>query len=117
MGIGVEFQSSALPFSLGTALAEALAPATLVDATEILGTIRLVKSPQELALITRAGQYAALGLQAMENAVTPGTTEMEVAAQIERALRNAGSEYWAIPVELGFRKPQRGLSRLHHATG
>ena len=98
--IGVEFQSSALPFSLGTALAEALVPAALVDATEILGTIRLVKSPQELALITRAGQYAALGLQAMENAVTPGTTEMEVAAQIENALRNAGSEYWAIPVEL-----------------
>ena len=99
-GIGVEFQSSALPFSLGTALAEALAPAALVDVTEILGTIRLVKSSQELALITRAGQYAALGLRAMENAVTPGTTEMEVAAQIERALRNAGSEYWAIPVEL-----------------
>ncbi len=99
-GIGVEFQSSTLPFSLGKALAEALAPAALVDVTEILGTIRLVKSSQELALITRAGQYAALGLRAMENAVTPGTTEMAVATQIENALRNAGSEYWAIPVEL-----------------
>ncbi len=99
-GIGIEFQSSALPFSLGKVLSEALAPATLVDATEILGTIRLVKSPQELALITRAGEYAALGLRAMEKAVIPGTTEIKVAAQIESALRNAGSDYWAIPVEL-----------------
>src|SRR5215469_5093860 len=43
--VAIEKQSYALPLALGEALAEALAPARLVDATNLLGTTRLIKSP------------------------------------------------------------------------
>src|SRR5215469_8206234 len=41
--IGIEAQSYALPYSLGAAVARALAPAELVDATDMLGRLRLIK--------------------------------------------------------------------------
>src|SRR5215469_9267862 len=62
--IGIETQSYALPYSLGRAIARALAPAELVDATETLGLARLVKSPEEMRYLPSAARFAQLGLDA-----------------------------------------------------
>jgi Xaa-Pro aminopeptidase len=98
--VAVEMQSYAMPYSLGIELADALFPIEMVDATTQLGQLRLVKSQDEIALIKRAGHYANLGLQAMASTIKPGISEIALAAQVENALRKAGSDYWAIPVEL-----------------
>jgi Xaa-Pro aminopeptidase len=98
--VAVEMQSYAMPYSLGIELADALSPIEMVDATTQLGQLRLVKSQDEIALIKRAGHYANLGLQAMASTIKPGISEIALAAQVENALRKAGSDYWAIPVEL-----------------
>ena len=98
--IAIETQSYALPHSLGTALARAVAPATLIDATDILGAARLVKSPQEMRYLRSAARFAELGLDAARKTLEPGMTEVDLAAAVEGAMRHAGSDYWSIPTEL-----------------
>jgi Xaa-Pro dipeptidase len=98
--IAIETQSYALPHSLGLALAAALSPAELVDATDMLGATRLLKSPRELAYLRQAARYAEAGLDAARRALKPGMTEIALAAAVEGAMRGAGSDYWSIPTEL-----------------
>jgi Xaa-Pro dipeptidase len=98
--IAIETQSYALPHSLGLALAAALSPATLVDATDLLGATRLLKSPRELAYLRMAARYAQAGLDAARRTLKPGITEIALAASVEAAMRGAGSDYWSIPTEL-----------------
>jgi Xaa-Pro dipeptidase len=98
--IAIETQSYALPYSQGKALARALAPAELVDATEMLGASRLVKSPQEMKYLRSAARFARLGLDAARKTLKPGITELDLAAAVEGAMRKGGSDYWSIPTEL-----------------
>jgi Xaa-Pro aminopeptidase len=105
--VAIELQSYALPYALGRELAEALAPLDLIDATVLLGDLRLAKSPREMQYIEKAAHFTNLGLAAARQALKPGVTEIALAAAIEGALRHAGSDYWAIPTELasGRRTP------------
>ncbi len=98
--VAVEMQSHALPHALGNALAAALAPARMVDGTELLGELRLLKSAREMAYLEAAAGYAAIGLDAARRNLVPGITEIALAGRIEAAMREAGSDFWAIPTEL-----------------
>jgi len=98
--VAIEIQSYAIPHSLGLALARALAPAEIVDATVLLGMPRLIKSPAEMAYLRKAGTYAQAGLDAARRVLKPGISEIALAGEIEHAMRAAGSDYWSIPTEL-----------------
>lgn len=98
--IAVELQSYAMPAALADGLRAAVAPADLVDATGLLGDLRHLKSPAEIAYMEQAGIIADRGLEAFREGVAVGVDEIAVAAGIENALRSAGSDYWAIPTEL-----------------
>ena len=105
-------QSYAVNHFLGTALCDALAPLELFDATERIGALRLIKSDAEITLIERAGSLAQYGLDAMAAQLRPGISEIALAAAMENAVRSAGSDYWAIPVELSSGSRSAGC----HAT-
>ena len=98
--IGFDSGSRAVPFTVGRALVEALAPARCVDCSAMLADVRLVKSEAELAHLRRAGSFADIGLEAALANARPGTSERELAAEIEYAMRRAGSDYASIPTEL-----------------
>ena len=98
--VAIEIQSYAIPHALGLALARALAPATIVDATTLLGMPRLIKSPTEMAYLRKAAGYAQAGLQAARQTLKPGISEIALAGAVEHAMRMAGSDYWSIPTEL-----------------
>lgn len=98
--LAVELQSYAIPHALGEAIATALVPARLVDATTKLGMLRLLKSPAEMACLEQAASFAEVGLKALQNFAVAGTREIKLAAEIEAAMRRAGSDYPAIPTEL-----------------
>jgi Xaa-Pro aminopeptidase len=98
--IAIEAQSYALPHSLGLAIAQALRPVELVDATEILGAVRLIKSAQEMHYLRAAARFAQLGLNAARRMLRPGISELQLAAAVENAMRRAGSDFWSIPTEL-----------------
>jgi Xaa-Pro dipeptidase len=97
--VGADLQSAAMPGAFTLALMGALGSTKLDDASMLLGDLRLRKSPREMELIRKAAGFAAAGLKSAHKALRAGRTEIEVAADVEMAVRGAGSDYWAIPTE------------------
>ena len=98
--VAVELQSYALPHAFGIALEAALAPARVADATGLLGDLRLIKSAREMDYLREAADFASIGLAAARRSLRPGMTEIALAGEVERAMRLAGSDFWAVPTEL-----------------
>jgi Xaa-Pro dipeptidase len=98
--VGIDASSRAVPYALGAALVAEIGPARCVDCTHGLAAARLVKSGFELACLRRAGGYADAGLRAARAHARPGVTERQLTAEIEYAMRMAGSDYPSIPTEL-----------------
>ncbi len=98
--IGIEMDSYALTYALGQSLAAQLSSAQWVNITVAIGRLRIIKSNQEIEYIRRAAKMADAGLKAARDSAAPGMTEKELGTIIEHAVRSAGSDYWAIPVEL-----------------
>lgn len=96
----VELSSYAVPAKLADSIRKENPEIELVDSTHLLGDLRLRKSAAEMTYMREAAHYANLGLTAMIDAIKPGISEIELASAIESTMRNAGSDYWAIPTEL-----------------
>lgn len=77
---------------LMAAFRDALPSAEWVDVENALCDLRAQKSPAELDVIRYAYKIAEIGIQAGMDTIAAGVTEREVAAEIESAMRRAGSE-------------------------
>lgn len=88
--VAIETQSYALSHHLGQAIARALVPARMIDATALLGQPRLLKSPAEMAFVRKAAEHAQRGLAAARRALRPGLSETALAAEVgTRAISDA----------------------------
>ena len=105
--IGVDLGSFSASAGYVQRLRDALAPSQIVDATEIINSLRLVKSPSEIVYIREAASYANIGMDAAVAAIRPGISEIQLAAEIEYAKRSRGCDYAAMPtwVRSGPRSP------------
>jgi Xaa-Pro dipeptidase len=82
-----------LPIESWRALAKAVgSEEKLEPAANIIRNLRLIKDEQEIKLITEACKLAMIGMEIAAETVRPGITEKEVAAEVEYAMRKAGSE-------------------------
>lgn len=97
--IGIDLNTPAVNGAFALKLVDAFKPAQIVDATFLLGDLRLVKSPSEIAYLRKAAGHAQAGLTAVYRALKAGRTEIAVAADVEAAMRMNGSDFWAIPTE------------------
>ncbi|MBT7648567.1 MAG: Xaa-Pro peptidase family protein [Alphaproteobacteria bacterium] len=77
--------------------------ATVVDGTEIVGKVRKIKSPQELAYTRTAARIGDVGMAAALDTIRAGVTELDVYGEIVRAMARAGGENSSItmPVSSG----------------
>lgn len=66
----------------------------LVDGSDLIDTVMLVKENVEIEFMKRAAQIADYGMEAAFSELKPGMTETELAGVAERAMRKAGNE-WA----------------------
>ena len=98
--IGADLSSHSLPYAFGKELISELSGVAVSDISVDLGRLRMVKTPEELALMRMAGQYGRLGLAAARAHAQAGLTEIELAAEIEYAMRRAGCDYLSIPTEI-----------------
>ena len=98
--IGIDLSSRAVPFAFGSALVALLAGVEVVDIATDLARLQAVKSPAELAFMRQAGAYGRKGLDAARAHAKAGITEIALAAEIEYAMRRAGSDYGSIPTEM-----------------
>jgi Xaa-Pro aminopeptidase len=64
----------------------------VVTADDIVETIAMEKSPDELALIRKAAAAADAGFEAFRRASKVGVREFEVVAEVEHAMRVAGAD-------------------------
>lgn len=70
----------------------------LVPTTGIIEQLRSIKEPQELVFITKAVELADVAFEQAKTIIRPGITEKEAAWEIERILRQRGSE--TMPFEI-----------------
>ena len=68
------------------------AGAKVIDASRMINDVGWIKSPAELVYVKKAATIADIGMRAAEKAIHPGTTELDVVAEIESAMYHAGGE-------------------------
>ncbi len=64
----------------------------LVDASNILNELRLIKTDDEIACLREAGRQACIGYEKLIGACIPGNTEVQAAGAAEGAARAEGAE-------------------------
>jgi Xaa-Pro aminopeptidase len=74
------------------AMTDGLPDCHFVDASEITGRLRMVKSAAELNLMRQASRISDEGMRAGLDTIADGATEQEVAAAAESAIIAAGAE-------------------------
>lgn len=95
--IGVDWNTHALKGGKAFSLQGSLSNWRLVDFSQEIQGLRLVKSPEELIYLRRAGEFATIGLERAREIAAPGVSEISLAGELEAAMRNLGSEYPAMP--------------------
>lgn len=110
--IGIEKGSLSFPPRIYERILERLPEAEWRDASELVNDLRLVKSPLELAYTREAARVTDAMMRAAIGTAAPGVNEMEVAAEVHRAMILAGGEY------PGFGPFIRPTPRIHqeHTT-
>ena len=110
--IGMEMQSLFLTPRNADAIREKAPGVAWRDASGLVDALRLVKSPLEMDYTRRAAKAADAGTLAAIEATRDGASDYEIAAECQRAMTLAGSEY------PGFGPFVRPTSRLgeEHTT-
>lgn len=92
LGFEADFVSYDSHKKLGDALEKAQVVLELVPTTGLVEALRSIKEPGELALITRAVRLGDAAFEEATRLMRPGMTEKEAAWEIEKLLRQGGSE-------------------------
>jgi len=100
--LGVEYESYGLTARNGKRLDEALEGfCILVDASELISRLRVVKSDAEIAYVRRAAELADDALDAAIEVAAPGVSESEVLAAMQGAVFRGGGDYPGNPFIIG----------------
>lgn len=100
-----------LPPRLATEIAELLGQTSLADGSDILPSLRIVKSAGELSAIRAAATYTEAGMIAAIDACADGASENDIAAVMLSAATQAGSETMAME-PLVSSGPRSGLPHM-----
>ncbi len=88
--VGIERGSIGLP--LYSALKDACSSFSFFDVSATMERKRMRKTPGELNCLRRAAELAVLGMERAREVLCAGISEREVVAELEYAMRRAGSE-------------------------
>lgn len=95
--VGIEKSSWFLTAAVAEALTAGLSSSRIVDASLLIGRVRLVKSAAEIEYLRRAARIAELEQRIAWAAICGTACEADVAAAIYGAGINAGCEYTGLP--------------------
>ena len=91
--LGVEWESYGLTARNGQRLVAALEGfSTLVDASELVSRLRVVKSPAELAYVRRAAELGDAALDEARRLAKPGASEGDILAAMQSAVFRGGGD-------------------------
>jgi len=92
--LGIETRALRVP--IYQRLHDALPGANLVDASDVVDQVKIVKSGPELAHLRQAARLTSSGMRAALRTVAAGATDQDVARAAYDALISGGSEYMAL---------------------
>lgn len=95
--LGIEEGAYFFPIATYKKLVGLLPRARWVDGGGLVEKARLIKSDAEIGYIRQAARAAQAGMKAAIEAIAPGKTENDIAAEVYRATLQAGSEYPGSP--------------------
>lgn len=75
--------------------------ATFVDANDVVGLARYVKSTEQIECLRRGATIAAAGIAEMVEAARPGVPEAELYARVMERMLSLGSEYYPLALSPG----------------
>ena len=110
--LGIEPGSMLLAPHKYKQLMESLSSAKLVDATNLIEKVKVVKSPAEIAYIRRAAALSDIGMKAAIDVAAEGKHDNDLAVAAYQAMVEGGSEYMCLDpiVTVGLR------SSIPHTT-
>ena len=92
--IGVEYDTHGMTGRVARLLDNQLASfCQMIDASYLVSTLRLIKSPAEIAYARRAGQLADAALDAALELIKPGADEAAILAAMQSAVLGGGGDY------------------------
>lgn len=94
----IGFEANDISFSVHRKLVANAGENEIVPTEDVVESLRAVKDQEELELITRVVEISDAAFEEVASMIHPGMTEREVAWEIERALREKGSE--GLPFDL-----------------
>lgn len=96
MRIGVEYDTHGMTGRVARMLDQQLTSfGQLIDASSLVGTLRLIKSPAEIAYVERAASLADDALDAALPLICPGGSEADILAAMQGAIFAGGGDYAA----------------------
>ena len=95
--IGLDMSGPVMNAALTDQVRAVLSQCTFRDCWRLLGKLRTVLSEQEIRYLEEAAGYADIGIDTFYDKARVGMSEIELAAEIEYAMRSAGSDYFAVP--------------------
>lgn len=98
--IGLDISGSTTSGALTLEIQKALGDRVYQDCWRLVGRLRTVLSEAEIDYVKEATVYANAGMDAFHDSIRVGMSEIELAAEIEYAMRRAGSDYPAVPTWL-----------------
>lgn len=93
--IGVEIKKPGLGVDLYEGLKRALPNASLLDASDVVGQPRMIKSEAEIDYLRSSANITMKALDAALPMIRAGVTDNQIAAVIYHSLINEGSEYFS----------------------
>ncbi|MCV2865804.1 M24 family metallopeptidase [Albidovulum sediminicola] len=112
--VGFETASSGFTFAAGKELTVMLGGSAWSDISDLTDALRLVKSPEEQALMRAAAKASDAGTMAAIAAIRDGAREADVAAECTAAMIRAGSN----PPGFGpFIRPDHRIAEEHTTWG
>jgi Xaa-Pro aminopeptidase len=95
--IGLDLSGPTMNGALSGSIRSALQSEEVQDCWRLLGRLRTVLSEAEISYLKEATRFADIGIDAFYDKARAGISEIELAAEIEYAMRSAGSDYAAVP--------------------
>jgi Xaa-Pro dipeptidase len=94
---GLDLSGPTMNGALAQSIYAAIESDKVIDCWRLLGKLRTILSEAEIGYLREATSYANLGIDAFYGKAHVGMSEIELAAEIEYAMRSAGSDYAAVP--------------------
>jgi Xaa-Pro aminopeptidase len=92
---------NAFPTPIYRALAEAFSGARILDVSHVLLEVRQTKSSTEIQVLRKCAEITDAGAHAFLSAAQEGQSERDILAEVESALRRAGSDETSFTTQVG----------------